>query len=387
MNMKIYICITSIIILVFLVGCNKNGGGNFEEGLLMEKLPKINIAKKDINFIDRVDSIEIIELETNNNCVIGNISKIILYENRYYIYDVLTNSVMCFDINGRYLFHIGKHGNGPIEYNKIKDININEEAGYIEMYDRPNKIILCYDFNGNYVKKINIEEYFNSFVSTNDGYLCQVVGDNPEQFNFIIANNKGKIKSKYIPSKGLDKIDIKNQITKDSNQIYLTHGCSYIIYSFEKEEIVPKYFVDFNASKISDKYFKKQQIKTSDFFELFGGDYSMVIYSCYNSNNYFVFSYYKSNQTYWALYNKTTMETKTGQFKLFGIPIPPPIYKKDGYYYTFIDESFIGKIKEKNIQINNEIENKVYNSITRFIQEKDIGKTTNPIILKFKLII
>ena len=385
--MRIYICIAYIMMFVFLVGCNKNGGGNFKEESLKGNLLKINLGKENLNFFDNIDSIEMIELEINNNCVIGNVSKIILYENRYYIYDVLTNSVMCFDINGRYLFHIGKHGNGPIEYNKIKDINLNEEAGYIEMYDRPNKMILCYDLNGNYSKKINIKEYFNSFVSTNDGYLCQVVGDNPEQFNFIIANNKGKIKSKYIPSKGLDKIDIKNQITKDSDQIYFTHGCSYIIYSFEKEEIVPKYFVDFNTSKIPDKYFKKQQIKTSEFFELFDRDYSMVIYSCYNSNNSFVFSYYKSNQTYWALYNKTTMETKTGQFKLFGTPITPPIYKKDGYYYTFIDESFIRNIKEKNIQINNETENKVYNSIIRIIQEKDERKTTNPIILKFKLII
>lgn len=116
-------------------------------------------------------------------------------------------------------------------------------------------------------------------------------------------------------------------------------------------------------------------------------DYAMAIYGFYESIDYVTFSYFTGKSSYWALFNKNTQKTVSGELKLFDERLVPPFYKKDGYYYTYTDQLFLESINKKDITFKNEIENTIYSRLdkSKIFEGDEVVGTINPLIIKFKL--
>lgn len=234
-----------ILAFLFIISCSNNKYNSGEEEFT-NGLPKIIVPEELIDLTNYIGDVEVIQLETDSICLIGDLTKLVQYDNKFFVYDRINSSVFCFNLNGKFLFQVGKQGNGPTEYNKLRDININTENKTIELLDRSAQSILCYDLDGNYLEKIKIGEYFSSFICTDgEGYIFQRVSDNPDLYVIKIANTNGKIISNFIPCKALDNMLISNQLTHDNNKIFITHGSYYTVYSYHKQRIVPFYLIDF----------------------------------------------------------------------------------------------------------------------------------------------
>ena len=99
---------------------------------------KNNIPIKE-EFIDNnvslshlIDSVSYIPLETSEYSVIGEITKVIYCNNRFYIQDGLSESVFIFDMDGRFVKKLHNKGKGPYEYTDLLDMFIdNNENLYI----------------------------------------------------------------------------------------------------------------------------------------------------------------------------------------------------------------------------------------------------------------
>jgi len=110
-----------------------------------------------------------VPLETNERSVFGKITKLIVHDQHYFIWDEITNSILCFDGEGKFEFDINNEGEGPGEYQFINDFSIDENKIFI--HDSQLKKILIFDLKGNFITESPIEILFNVFEALEDKYL------------------------------------------------------------------------------------------------------------------------------------------------------------------------------------------------------------------------
>lgn len=118
---SIYIAIAAI--LSVTVGCHspKNKTATTKDFIAPDSsLIQINIdpdGGESYPFDSLIDDISFIKLETNDDCVIGDIHQVLCTDNYIFILDFFsTNAVYCFDKQGNYIRQIGKKGQDPGEY-------------------------------------------------------------------------------------------------------------------------------------------------------------------------------------------------------------------------------------------------------------------------------
>lgn len=108
-----------------------------------------------VSLFDYFNSIELIPLETSPDALIVGISKMIVYQDKYYVLDPVQCIIIVFDGTGKFLFKISKKGQGAGEYVFIQDFNINSFSENLEILEPYGKVHI-YDLLGNYVETKNI---------------------------------------------------------------------------------------------------------------------------------------------------------------------------------------------------------------------------------------
>ena len=96
-----------------------------------------------------------IELELTDESLIKNIKRVV-YNDDYIIVSE-TDKIMLFDSTGKFIRQIGSKGNGPGEFNFLRDISVDIEKKHIlaVSFDK----IICYDFEGNLIKEEKLIPY------------------------------------------------------------------------------------------------------------------------------------------------------------------------------------------------------------------------------------
>lgn len=134
----------TLIFLLSLISCSSGDNGGNEIFIFQNKL--------EIYFTSKfISDVKFIPLETNEDCIIGNISKVLFSKGKYYILDSKSaKQIFVFDSLGKFLTHIGKIGKGPGEFIRPVDFCIDNKANYILIIDADRKIIKA-DLNGNFI--------------------------------------------------------------------------------------------------------------------------------------------------------------------------------------------------------------------------------------------
>lgn len=315
-----------LIIAIVLISCKseiKNKAGT--------DYIKISIPEKIDNPI-QLDSIflkrKVIPLETANNCLIGEITKILFYKDRLFILE-RSRKLLAFDINGKYLFDVGQEGRGPGEYSSIRDFDIDENGNvYILTYQK----VLQYDNDGKYLKRFSFD-----FVSNDSEIFC-----NPLEFavkqdgnfyiwggSFGIKDNSegkyfamyeiteiGKVINKYFPLKysttqGFE----KHRFTRYSNLFLIepNYGVD-TIYSLSNQELKPRYYIDFGN--------KKMNVQVPEGFGS-SGEFKMKvdrlfyhnIHSCIETNEWLYFRFDHKMKRYNVYYSKKLDKAFVSNYK------------------------------------------------------------------------
>ena len=142
-----------IILILFFSSCNRFFS---QDGVIVDlSNPQI------VSVFDYFSHIELIPLETNENSVLGGfVDKIILHQNRFYVFD--GRRINVFDKSGKFILTIGNEGRGPGEFIMLSDIIINPFTGNIDLLSAIEGRIHSYDLQGNHVKssgRINNTEF------------------------------------------------------------------------------------------------------------------------------------------------------------------------------------------------------------------------------------
>jgi hypothetical protein len=258
-----------------------------------------------------MESVSYIQLETEENSLIGTITNIYVSTDRIYVLDMIkTKSLFIFDMSGKFINRVCRLGNGPGEYRYVMDFVVNEKRDEIILLVDGNKIIIT-DLQGKFIRDHTLKKNHYSYLfSLDDSFHvlgCHPASD-PDCLISMTDMNFDVVKE-YCPGS-------KNQtnMRMNSEVNYSGHGSNYlfasplssIIYQISKEECVPLYEfkVDDELRLTEEKLEKHEDIASSQYYEEMSRLFSLSGYFELRKNLFVTFRLEKKE--YWGVYNPET---------------------------------------------------------------------------------
>jgi hypothetical protein len=231
-------------------------------------------ASEKIKCSELFDSIKYVILETSDDILIAEVSKIEYFDDQLLVMDKKVQTLFSFDVSGKLNWQIQDHGQGPEEYIQLMDFDVDESSGLIYLFSRRDKISV-YTLDGQFVKRIPVRlEARSMSVSGSKIYLYTGGNfnsfDNARGYHVLMVDTAGNIEGLF-PFKNEIGTYIYNTPNafcemKDGIRFYMPFETS--IYSIDGEELSKKYFFDFGKYNISKNYFdtfKPDALNETDF--------------------------------------------------------------------------------------------------------------------------
>jgi len=149
-----------VIISSFFLGCTNNKPDPPITEVIID--PKNEVAISQSLTTDYFRSRKLVRLETTNESLIAQINRLIVYENRYFIFDHQNKSIFIFDESGKYISKINSIGKGPGEYIQLSDFTIDVKNQRIVLLCDIPSCLIYYDINGQFLdqeKNSNLKRY------------------------------------------------------------------------------------------------------------------------------------------------------------------------------------------------------------------------------------
>ncbi len=151
MSKQLYI----ILVLILFIGCRNKSSEP-------KDVKTIEVSSKNTHDTSKLSDIitdcEFIPLETNNECLIGQIDKIEISNDNILTLDSRNaKNILRFSINGKFLNKISSLGRGPEEYSQVNDICLDPYSDDVGILTENN--ILIFDPSGKFVRKLDIPVY------------------------------------------------------------------------------------------------------------------------------------------------------------------------------------------------------------------------------------
>ena len=144
-----------------------------------------------------IEEVTLVPLETNDECLLGELEKIHESDGCLYISDQRKAAVFVFDKSGKYLYKIERRGNGPEEYVEVSDFDVKD--GVVYVLSNPSKRILAYDENGKCVKTIGLNAWYHYLVVEKNRVVLYANRANEQMYNVVIINHQGELLAQYLP--------------------------------------------------------------------------------------------------------------------------------------------------------------------------------------------
>lgn len=224
------------------------------------------------------EDVRFVRLETNQNCLIGHIDRVLFSDSLIFIVDGrITKAIYIFDQNGLFKNKIANRGKGPAEYLDIQDVEINQKRKEIGVLDGYGMKINFFNFEGEFVRTVSTEPViFYSFASLDSlNYILDKgrFSDNcrkPSLSNArLLCSDLKNIASIGINiEKGQDQLHrtTARQFWKFDSGIYFNKPFHDTIYRVTNDTIYADYYLDFDGLNIP--YDKKLKLTDHDFKEV-----------------------------------------------------------------------------------------------------------------------
>lgn len=205
---------------------------------------------------DFFSDIEVVQLETKEDNIIGVISKVVYFKDRFYILDGLTQQFFCFDDRGNFIYNISGRGRGPGEYNFITDFTIDFEGERIFILDPVVHRLLLFGLDGDHLEtfSIPIEKVmgFSKVFALNDSITLLSSITNYQLVFFNLNQQKVIGKEIKFPIEGpLDAFSPRNNVYQFKGSTFVLPFLERQIYEISGNELVPHFEWDFGANNNS----------------------------------------------------------------------------------------------------------------------------------------
>lgn len=180
-NLDIMIKRSLCILTLILMLCSCDTSVKEKKG---EDIQVINLDMR-LDSALKVVEVKYVPLETKEESLFHEMSKVISRNNHFYIFDRKGKSIFVFDGNGLFIKKIHSVGSGPEEYIEPSDIDV-DDLGNIYVSDNATQRILIFPESQNgVVSTINVERYFGEFAVADSNFIY---------LSDVVANGKMNIK-------------------------------------------------------------------------------------------------------------------------------------------------------------------------------------------------
>jgi len=193
-------------------------------------------------------TVEFVQLETTNECIINYIKKIEYDDDFLFIEDGM-QQVFAFNKEGRFMNKIGQKGGASNEYITLYDFILDREEKKVLLYDMGKRAILSYDYHGNFLnsEKIRMEDFFyGGNIALAEWHRALIVNTNEPDMkhNFSLLNLNSGERDNYVPYISVGQqcsTDFKGRFGHQLNNLLLRAELSDTIFVYSKGRISPKY--------------------------------------------------------------------------------------------------------------------------------------------------
>lgn len=211
-----------------------------------------------VSFFDIFSRATIIPLETNDSSLIRNITKVIPFNDKFYILDYLNAEILFFDESGNFINKISDKGDGPKQYINISDFDIDRSKDILICLSPVDNTMYEYDLSGNFLKKYKLPDTkgaYNRLRLLNQDTIVYWTFDYNNRIKFYSKNKNSIIKETFPEVE-----NIANNFTPFVFPYanYLCRSASNTVYEFtDNAEVIEKYNWDFIGINNSKPQIKK----------------------------------------------------------------------------------------------------------------------------------
>lgn len=265
-------------------------------------------SDKEIKASSFIDDFKIVQLATNDDNLIFEISKIQYMNEKIYILDISGNRIFIFNNDGTLYKKLDKRGVGPGEYIQLMDFYIDEDI--LHVLDYTQQAILSYDSNLEFINKTNYKSFGSKFISHNNSYLIynEPSGQDPD-YQFTLLSDKEERMKEFLPRNSINHQIIwagATVFTLNGEKKYLTPRYNDTIYSITDDNIEPEFIINFSERKFPvDENINSYDISDIDFPYLIKRNF-------YVSNKYLVFDYIWKTERYFCIHDRESNTNNTG---------------------------------------------------------------------------
>lgn len=311
-----------LIIILGLISCNKQSTNKETSQSVETILIQTDRVESHYDLSPKVSQqFQIIPLETTDECIITEITQMLIQGNDIVISDKKTQRIYHFDISGKFLNFIGKLGGGPNEYSDLGAIEIIENELYL--YDKGKHYICVYDLNGDFKRKVSDEEYYYSesmlYLNNRLYSITNYTQSDLGFYNLIkrdLTTNKieGYCQFEKEISDFQQYWKLERYFSKNNNYSLFQYSNNDVIYSIDNDSVFPKYKIVFSERKIPDSEIKKGA-RSALYFAL-EKNYILGINSI-NDTDSLLLMRYSDNSIYDVVYDKKLRKCTTYNWLLF----------------------------------------------------------------------
>ena len=278
-----------------------------------------------VSFDDMADSVNHVVLQSidNGTTFLGNVEKVMFFNERIYVLDTkVAKGLFCFNADGKHMFSLNQKGNGPGEFVRISDFDINENEEEIIVYDEGNGRMSLFSLNGQYLGE---RQRFSSMGILPDCFVQ--LGDKTVLYNKNNCSNSGCNSIHILGpngeliSKGLNNehlsgfnVDFGTPIARNSDEVIFSQILNDTLYLLEAELFTQTpYIIDFGKYKMNEKE-REELISNPNLIGSFILSSNKTTGLAYiNINEDFILSTFIINSTYATL----IIERSTSKYTAF----------------------------------------------------------------------
>lgn len=295
------------IIMIFLYSCISDNKSGFDQDASSIKINLGDIIDKkiELNLSEIVSEIKYVQLETNKNCQISYVDKMVFTAKNIII--LSKHDIFLFNHEGKFIRKIGAKGKGPNEYFIIRDISVDVKDKLIYGIDNESKKIIVYSFDGRFIKNIQIDlkGFLWQLAFLNNSKILifrqySWIDESGKNLQLYSIDNQGKVNWEF-PVNNLKDLRVghSNEASFLQHENYFEFASLWrdTIYRInESNNYESIYHFDFGKYRFPDDLFrdveKYDKIK-SNYIELMGeellNDYIFIYYNLHDKFSFSIF--------------------------------------------------------------------------------------------------
>ena len=312
---------------------------------------KIEIDINNLSYLtsEHVVNKKIIPLEITDKSIIGEITKLLVANDRIFILDSrVAEGLYVFDMQGKFQFAIDQKGQGPGEFYTINDFFVDTLNQCFSIYDANWRKLNYYDWNGKYIRSHSLSQFwlhacypFDERVFALD-FTKRALRFN--RFHLLMVNDENKIFFSFKPLKTDYGLSNKNHIAfyQGYEKVFYVPTGSDIIYELSNSGIERGIQVDFGKNKLPQNFFNDYP-HSQHAIKLLTSKYCSGIKDIVETSEMLSFQYLFGNRGCVAFFDKKNQHVYNG---IYFFPPPMASYQESfvGIFDAHIISSFFGEI-------------------------------------------